>query len=82
MTLYNPGLDLWTGAFDLPENTVYEYKIEAWPDRFESWRREIGKKVEAGQNVELELLEGRELVEEAAERSSDKKALQDAEAAR
>ena len=73
MTPYNPGLDLWTGAFDLSENTSYEYTIEAWPDHFESWRREVGKKVEAGQNVELELLEGRELIEEAAERSYDKK---------
>ena len=73
MTLYNPGLDLWTGAFDLSENTSYEYTLEAWPDHFGSRRREVSKKVEAGQNVELELIEGRELLYEAAERFSDKK---------
>ena len=73
MEVVNPGLDFWAGSFDLSENTPYEYTIEAWPDPFESWRREVGKKVGAGQNVELELIEGRELVEEAAERSSDKR---------
>ena len=34
-------------------------------DEFETWRREIGKKVDAGQRVELELIEGRSIVEGA-----------------
>ena len=73
MRVANPGLDLWTASFELPENTSYEYTIEAWPDPFESWRREVGKKIEVGQNVELELIEGRELVEEAAERTAEER---------
>ncbi len=71
MTLVNPGLDRWSAAFGLPENTRVEYTIEAWMDEYGSWRREVEKKVEAGQKVELELLEGRELVAEAAGRSGD-----------
>src|SRR5207248_11073886 len=38
------------------------YTIEAWTDAFESWRDEIEKKREAGQSVELELVEGRTVV--------------------
>ena len=71
MDVANPGLDRWSASFELPRNARYEYTIEAWPDHFESWRREVSKKVEAGQNVELELLEGRNLVEETAERSGE-----------
>jgi starch synthase (maltosyl-transferring) len=61
--------DRWRGSFPLERNTRYRYLIEAWTDRFESWRRELEKKVEAGQAVGLELLEGRILVAEAAERA-------------
>ncbi|MGB3681509.1 MAG: alpha-1,4-glucan--maltose-1-phosphate maltosyltransferase [Rubrobacteraceae bacterium] len=72
MEAVNPGLDLWAAAFDLPENTSYEYTIEAWTDEYGSWLREVEKKVEAGQKVELELIEGRELVAKAAKRSGDR----------
>jgi starch synthase (maltosyl-transferring) len=65
--------DRWVGGFPLTQNTRYEYTIEAWMDGFETWRAEIGKKVEAGQNVELELTEGRQILEEAYSRSKDKR---------
>jgi len=73
MTQINPGLDLWSGSFDLPENTSYEYTIEAWFDEFETWRRDVGKKVDDGQVVELELVEGRQIVADAQRRSKDKR---------
>jgi starch synthase (maltosyl-transferring) len=57
--------DRWGGGFELTENAYYEYTIEAWPDHFESWREEVHKKLADGQNVELELLEGRGIVEAA-----------------
>ena len=65
--------DRWTGGFTLAKNARYEYTIEAWTDEFGTWRTEVGKKVDAGQNVELELVEGRGLVEDAFERSDDKR---------
>ena len=40
-----------------------------WVDRFASWLTELGKKAEAGQDVASELLEGAELVREAAGRA-------------
>ena len=65
--------DRWTAAFDLPKNTRYECAIEAWHDEFETWRRDIGKKVEAGQDVSLELTEGCGIIEDARLRSKDKR---------
>jgi starch synthase (maltosyl-transferring) len=46
----------------------WRYTIEAWTDRFESWRDDLVKKRDAGQSVELELIEGAGLVERAAGR--------------
>ena len=69
MEVENAGLDRWRGSFDLTRNARYEYTIEAWFDEFETWRLETGKKVDDGQVVELELIEGREIVQKAAERS-------------
>ncbi len=71
MERVNAGLDLWGGGFLLTENTRYEYTIEAWTDHFETWRSEVGKKVDDGQDVDLDLREGRQLVEETAGRSGD-----------
>lgn len=62
MTIENPGLDSWRGEFFLLEPGRHEYTIQAWVDAFESWRHEIEKKAEAGQDLTLELLEGRALV--------------------
>ncbi len=73
MVQINPGLDLWSGAFELPKNARYEYTIEAWHDEFETWRRDVGKKVDDGQVVELELIEGRQIVADAQRRSKDKR---------
>ena len=65
--------DRWSGVFTLSENDRYEYAVEAWSDTFASWLDGARKKVEDGQRVELELEEGRELVEAARERSGDLK---------
>ena len=71
MELLNPGLDRWGGSFEVTQNARYEYAIEAWFDEFETWRSETGKKVDDGQIVELELVEGREILAKAAESSDD-----------
>jgi len=65
--------DRWTGSFVLEENARYEYTVCAWPDHFGSWCEEVEKKVGAGQRVEVELVEGRELVKEAASRTRSRK---------
>ena len=54
--------DRWRGAVPLIRNTTYLYTVEAWRDRFESWRADLIKKRDAGQDIALELREGVELI--------------------
>jgi starch synthase (maltosyl-transferring) len=65
------GNDHWRAAFDVTEPGRYRYRIEAWPDPFETWRRDLRKRVESGQDVELELEIGASLILAAAERAED-----------
>src|SRR5882672_1214034 len=58
--------DRWSGVFRLERNIRHFYTIEAWTDVFGSWRSDISKKVQAGQKVELELAEGRQIAAAAA----------------
>jgi len=54
--------DRWSGRFVVDALGRYEYTVEGWIDRFESWRHELTKKFEAGQDVSSELLEGAALI--------------------
>jgi starch synthase (maltosyl-transferring) len=54
--------DRWVARFRLDRLGLWRYTIEAWTDRFESWRDEFEKKRQAGENIELELIEGRAIV--------------------
>ncbi len=53
------GNDRWAGAFHVDRPGGWEFTILAWVDRFESFRDELRRKVEAGQtDLESELQEG------------------------
>src|SRR5215217_5092431 len=62
--------DRWAGEVLLSDNARYVYTIEAFPDRWATWRDEVEKKFEAGQDVALELLEGRVILAEALPRTA------------
>jgi starch synthase (maltosyl-transferring) len=54
--------DRWSGDW-LPERVgPHLFRIIAWPDRFATWRDEVGKKHAAGLDVTLELEEGALLI--------------------
>ena len=63
--------DRWQGSFSVDTLGRYEYSVEAWIDRFASWRHELSKKAGAGQDVSLELLEGATLVGAAIDQTRD-----------
>ena len=42
--------DRWQGSFIVDALGRYEYTVDAWVDRFASWRRDLSKKVGAGQD--------------------------------
>jgi starch synthase (maltosyl-transferring) len=56
------GNDRWTARFHVTALGRYEYTLEAWVDRFATWRNGMSKKFGAGQAVASELLEGAELI--------------------
>ncbi|MFH1951422.1 MAG: alpha-1,4-glucan--maltose-1-phosphate maltosyltransferase [Pseudomonadota bacterium] len=62
--------DRWQGAFEVKEIGRYLYTLQAWVDRFKTWRRDLIKKVDAGQDVQVELLIGLALVKEAISKTS------------
>ena len=64
------GNDRWTAAFTVAEVGVYEYTIEGWVDRFETWRQDLSKKIGVGQEVGSELVEGAAIVRETMARAS------------
>ncbi len=57
--------DRWVARFRPDRVGRWRYTIEAWTDRFESWRDDLIKKRDAGQDIALELIEGEHLVEAA-----------------
>jgi starch synthase (maltosyl-transferring) len=65
------GNDRWRGEFTVSNLGRYEYTVEGWIDRFQSWRSALEKRIAAGQDFHLDLLAGAELVESAASRASD-----------
>jgi len=64
------GNDRWSGTFAVRSLGRYVYTLQAWIDHFASWRRDVMKKVQAGQQVGVDLLVGVELIQGAAERAT------------
>jgi starch synthase (maltosyl-transferring) len=62
--------DRWSASFVCGPMGRYEYQVEAWVDRFETWRDGFRKKVDAGQDVSSELLEGTQILSSAASRAN------------
>jgi starch synthase (maltosyl-transferring) len=63
------GNDRWRGVFPLARLGRYRFTIEAWANRFGGFRRDLTTKLEAGVVMEIDLLEGRTLIEAAARRA-------------
>jgi starch synthase (maltosyl-transferring) len=66
--------DRWEAYFLMGELGEYEFTIQAWVDRFKTWKSGIEKKSAAGINISLELKEGKILVQEAALRAKGRDA--------
>ncbi|MEX2380946.1 MAG: maltotransferase domain-containing protein [Opitutales bacterium] len=60
--------DRWKASFPVTRLGSCFYTIEAWVDRFKSWRRDFEKKAEAEQDLSMEFLIGASLLRETAKR--------------
>jgi starch synthase (maltosyl-transferring) len=61
--------DRWRGEFMVSELGRYYYTIQGWVDAFETWSRQFAKRVEAGQDITLELEVAARMIEAAAPRA-------------
>lgn len=56
------GNDLWMASFSVMEKGTYEFTLTAWVDHLETWYDGFRKKAAAKLDVQLELLEGADLL--------------------
>jgi starch synthase (maltosyl-transferring) len=61
------GNDRWAGQFSVSELGQYHYTVEAWIDRFQTWRLDLQKRMGAQQDVSVDLLIGADLIERSAQ---------------
>lgn len=60
--------DRWVAQFSPVRMGRYCYRIAAWNDRFGTWRRDMERRIAAGQVMQSDVLEGIELADDAAAR--------------
>ena len=58
--------DRWAGEFEMHTPGWHEFTVVAWVDHFATWRYDLQKRVAAGQDVEVDLKIGADLVLDAA----------------
>src|SRR5512142_1198947 len=59
---YDYDSDRWHAQFRVDQLGTWEYVVEAWPDKFATWVRDLGKRLSAGPNVTPALAEGSALL--------------------
>ncbi|MGL5097927.1 MAG: maltotransferase domain-containing protein, partial [Planctomycetia bacterium] len=65
------GDDLWRGSFQVKEIGRHEFVVHGWIDHFHTWQRQLRKRVEAGQDVAVDLKIGAQILSAAADRAAD-----------
>lgn len=65
------GNDRWRASFQVKEIGCYVYTVEGWSDRFRTWRRDLRKRIDAGQDIRIEAMIGAALIEETSQRADN-----------
>ncbi len=60
--------DEWVARFSVTELGDYRYTVRAWVDHFATWQADLAKRIEAHQDVTVELKVGAEMLAVAAKR--------------
>jgi len=64
--------DEWQASFTVEKQGNYFYKVQGWVDYALNWQYGIGRKIEDGQKVTSELLEGVEYLQKTAKKATKK----------
>ncbi|MFH1674387.1 MAG: alpha-1,4-glucan--maltose-1-phosphate maltosyltransferase [Pseudomonadota bacterium] len=62
--------DRWEGMFTIEELCMYYYTVQGWIDRFATWQKDVRKKIDAGQDISVDILTGTEYISSAAKRGT------------
>ena len=69
--------DRWHGTHVFEAVGPARFSVVAWRDLYGTWARDTGKKIAAGQNVDVELIEARQILDATKARGDDLRALKD-----
>ena len=64
--------DEWIASFRVEKQGYYSYKVEGWVDDALNWQHGIERKIDAGQVVSSELLEGAEIIKSIIKKANSK----------
>jgi starch synthase (maltosyl-transferring) len=59
--------DRWAGEFEIHTPGWHEFAVIAWVDHFATWRYDLQKRLAAGQDIQIDLRIGADLVTDAAD---------------
>jgi starch synthase (maltosyl-transferring) len=62
--------DRWTATFRVAELGRYGFRVQGWIDHFETWRRDLLKRIKAETDTTIDYLIGADLVAAAADRAA------------
>jgi len=62
--------DRWEASFRVAELGRYGYKLQGWVDHFETWRRDLLKRIKVESDAPVDYLIGADLVSGAADRAT------------
>ncbi len=63
--------DRWRGVFSVTDFGRYRYTIHAWVDHWETWLRDLRKRIEANTDADVDYMIGADYIEQAAERAEN-----------
>ena len=72
------GNDRWRASFVVDEIGRHEYTVAAWADHWVTWRTDLVKRLDAGQDVTIDLKIGANLVDRAVRRAAADGSTEDA----
>lgn len=70
------GNDQWIGSFAIEEEKNYIYTVKGYIHEFRTWTHDLQKRIDAKQNIAVDLQIGAQIIEETAKRCSEAQAQQ------
>lgn len=72
LTMASLGNDRWRADFVIAQQSDYEYCVEAWVNHFETWQKDFQKRIDAGQDVTVDILIGINYLKHVVEQEKGK----------